>query len=67
MLDFINSRQSNVKEQIVFAERKHSYDDIIGDYELYYKVITIDNTGTVFVYLKDITQPTVSGWYKRFY
>lgn len=65
VLYIFNREQFNSEEMVIFAKHIEYYDDILGDYDNYYKVLTITETGTIYCYFKDCKNDSV--WYKRFY
>lgn len=53
VFDFIKDKMLKKNEIVVFANKMLYNDSITGDY-LIYKIVTIDDSGKVHVYAKDL-------------
>lgn len=60
---FIYERQLNRDEIVIYAAHKYFIDD--WDEDNYYKVITIDSTGNVKVYVRSV-KSGADGWFSRY-
>lgn len=57
----IIDKKFNKDCHIVYAQRHNGLDDY-GDDVVYYKVVTVDNSGNSYTFYKDLV-PVLSDWY----